>query len=141
MRPERVCVPTRPERMLGSRRPRVTLTSRGRAEAQTANGYVRHKLSFGRVGLRGKLGSTMCFRLAFSPVLCAADLHLLVSTRLDIMCCEYRDCMFCSEWLKDAMFNSLVANDRTESFSDWCLKDRKAETESALSRLGHSQCS
>ena len=45
--------------------------------------------------------------------------------------------MFCSEWLKDAKFNSLVANDRTESFSDWCLKDRKAETESALSRLGH----
>ena len=39
-----------------------------------------------RVGLRRKLGSTMCFRLAFSPVLCAADLHLLVSTRLDILC-------------------------------------------------------
>ena len=37
------------------------------------------------------------------------------------------DCMFRSEWLKDAKFKSLVANDRT----DWCLKDRKAETESA----------
>ena len=72
--------------MLGSRRPRVTLT---RAEAQTANGCIRHKFSFGRAGLRGKLGSTMCFRLAFSPVLCAADfvlVHLLVSTRLDILC-------------------------------------------------------
>ena len=50
-----------------------------------------------------------------------------------IMFCEYRDCMFCSEWLKDAKFKSLVANDRTESFSDWFLKvkDRKAKTESA----------
>ena len=37
------------------------------------------------------------------------------------------DCMFRSEWLKDTKFKSLVANDRT----DWCLKDRKAETESA----------
>ena len=46
------------------------------------------------------------------------------------------DCMFRSEWLKDAMFKSLVTNDR----SDWCLKDRNAETESAFSRLGHSQC-
>ena len=35
--------------------------------------------------------------------------------------------MFRSDWLKDAKFKSLVANDRT----DWCLKDRKAETESA----------
>ena len=25
--------------------------------------------------------------------------------------------MFCSEWLKDAKFKCLVANDRTESFS------------------------
>ena len=38
---------------------------------------------------------------------------------------------------KDAKFKSLVANDRT----DWCLKDRKAETESArLSHLEHSHC-
>ena len=35
--------------------------------------------------------------------------------------------MFRSEWLKDAKFKSLIANNRT----DWCLKDRKAETESA----------
>ena len=35
--------------------------------------------------------------------------------------------MFRSEWLKDAKFKSLLANDRT----DWCLKERKAETESA----------
>ena len=49
------------------------------------------------------------------------------------MFCEYMDCMFRSEWLKDAKFKSLVANDRT----DWCLKDR--ETESArLSHLEHS---
>ena len=46
---------------------------------------------------------------------------------------EYRDSMFRSEWLKDAKFKSLVANDRTDS----CLKDRKAETESAFSRLTH----
>ena len=38
--------------------------------------------------------------------------------------------MFRSEWLKDAKFKSLVVNDRTDH---WCLKDRKAETESALS--------
>ena len=49
---------------------------------------------------------------------------------------EYGDCMFRSEWLKDAKFKSLVANDRT----GWCLKDRKAETESALYHLEHSQC-
>ena len=93
--------------MLGSRRPRVTLTSH--AEAETANGCVRHKVSFGRVGLRGKLGSPMWFRLAFSPVLCAEDfalsfshiVHLLVSIGY-IMFCEYMDCMFRSEWLKDA---------------------------------------
>ena len=45
---------------------------------------------------------------------------------------EYRDCMFRSEWLKNAKFKSLVANDR----NDWCLSKRsqiKAETESALS--------
>ena len=60
-------------------------------------------------------------------------MHLLVSTQLDI---HYvlRATMFRSEWLKDAKFKSLVANDR----SDWCLKDRKAETESALSRLEQS---
>ena len=51
------------------------------------------------------------------------------------MFCEYMDCMFRSEWLKDAKFKSLVANNRT----DWCIKDRKAETESALSRVGHSE--
>ena len=27
---------------------------------------------------------------------------------------EYRDCMFRSEWLKDAKLKSLVANDRTD---------------------------
>ena len=54
---------------------------------------------------------------------------------------DYRNCMFRSEWLNDAKFKSLVANDGT----DWCLKVRKgqsqrqAESESALSRLrlGH----
>ena len=50
------------------------------------------------------------------------------------MFCEYRDCMFRSEWLKDAKFKSLVANDRT----DWCLKDRKVETESALSLVSNT---
>ena len=49
---------------------------------------------------------------------------------------DYRNCMFRSEWLNDAKFKSLVANDGT----DWCLKVRKgqsqrqAESESALSR-------
>ena len=31
---------------------------------------------------------------------------------------DYRNCMFRSEWLNDAKFKSLVANDGT----DWCLK-------------------
>ena len=53
-----------------------------------------------------------------------------------IMFCEYRDCMFRSEWLKAAKFKSLVANYRT----DWCQKIAKAEIESGLSRLEHSQC-
>ena len=44
-----------------------------------------------------------------------------------IMFCEYMNSMFRSERLKDAKFKSLVANDQT----DWCLKDRKGETESA----------
>ena len=45
------------------------------AEAQTANGCVRHKLSFGRVQLHGNSApNDMCFRLAFSPVLCTMDL-------------------------------------------------------------------
>ena len=50
-----------------------------------------------------------------------------------IMFCEYRYCMFRSEWLKAAKFKSLVANYRT----DWCQKiaKAKAETESGLSRL------
>ena len=43
---------------------------------------------------------------------------------------DYRNCMFRSEWLNDAKFKSLVANDRT----DWCLKVRKGKSESALSR-------
>ena len=48
---------------------------RSGAEAQTANGCVRHKLSFGRVQLHGNSApNDMCFRLAFSPVLCAMDL-------------------------------------------------------------------
>ena len=34
---------------------------------------------------------------------------------------DYRNCMFRSEWLNDAKFKSLVANDGT----DWCLKVRK----------------
>ena len=43
--------------------------------------------------------------------------------------------MFRSERLKDAKFKSLVANDPT----DWCLKDRNSETESArLPRLEQS---
>ena len=77
----------------------------------------------------------MCFRLACSPVLCAMDFVLsftaFISLRLD-MFRKYRDCMFRSQWLKDAKFanfKSLVANDWTY----WCLKDRKAETESAFS--------
>ena len=48
---------------------------RSGAEAQTANGCVRHKLSFSRVQLHGNSApNDMCFRLAFSPVLCAMDL-------------------------------------------------------------------
>ena len=69
--------------------------------------------------------------LAFSPVLCAADFVLSFSAFISfyaigsyIMFREYRDCMFRSEWLKDAKFKSLVANDRT----DWCLKDRKGQS-------------
>ena len=52
-----------------------------------------------------------------------------------IMFCEYMNSMFRSERLKDAKLKSLAANDQT----DWCLKDRKAETESArLPRLEQS---
>ena len=52
---------------------------RSGAEAQTANGCVRHKLSLGRVQLHGNVHGNsapndMCFRLGFSPVLCAMDL-------------------------------------------------------------------
>ena len=57
---------------------------RSGAEAQTANGCVRHKLSFGRVQLHqsrislwlhgNSAPNDMCFLLAFSPVLCAMDL-------------------------------------------------------------------
>ena len=114
--------------MLGSSRPPVTLTSR--AEAQTANGCVRHKFSFGRVGVRN--GKTL-----LSHVLSSGIFARIVRDWIYIMLCEYIDCMFRSEWLKDAKFKSLVANDRT----DWCLKDRKAETESArLSHLEQSHC-
>ena len=39
------------------------------AEAETANGCIRHKFSFGRVQLHGNSApDDMCFRLAFSPV-------------------------------------------------------------------------
>ena len=143
---------TRPERM----QPSASCDARSLgAEAQTANGCVRHKFSFGGVWLRGRLGyrindriativDRMCFRLAFSPVLRAADFVLSFSALISfyaigyIMFCEYRDCMFRSEWLKAAKFKSLVANYRT----DWCQKiaKAKAETESGLSRLEHSQC-
>ena len=44
---------------------------------------------------------------------------------------DYRNCMFRSEWLNDAKFKSLVANDGT----DWCLKVRKAKA----SRNGESE--
>ena len=48
---------------------------RSGAEAETANGCIRHKLSFGRVQLHGNSApNDMCFRLAFSPVLCELDL-------------------------------------------------------------------
>ena len=48
---------------------------RSGAEAETANGCIRHKLSFGRVQLNGNSApNDMCFRLTFSPVLCAMDL-------------------------------------------------------------------
>ena len=40
---------------------------------------------------------------------------------------DYRNCMLRSEWLKDAKFKSLVANDRTER------SQRQAESESSLS--------
>ena len=77
--------------------------------------------------LDGKPGSPM----ACSPVLCAANFVLSFSAFISFYAIGYTlcfasDCMFRSEWLKDAKFKSLVANDR----SDWCLKDRKAETES-----------
>ena len=86
---------------------------------------------------RGKLGSPMCFRLAFSPVLCAADFVLSFSAFISFYAIGYTlcfasDCMFRSGWLKDAKFKSLVANDRT----DWCLAKPKPK----VSRLGHSQC-
>ena len=115
--------------MLGSSRPPVTLTSR--AEAQTANGCVWHKFYFGRVGLRNR-------KTRLSHVLSSGIFARIVRDWIYIMFCEYGlYCMFRSEWLKDAKFKSLVANDRT----DWCLKDRKAETESArLSHLEHSHC-
>ena len=49
---------------------------RSGAEPETANGCIRHKLSFGRVQLHGNSApNDMCFRLAFSPVLCAMDLY------------------------------------------------------------------
>ena len=38
---------------------------------------------------------------------------------------DYRNCMFRSEWLNDAKFKSLVANDGT----DWCLKVCKGQSQ------------
>ena len=91
---------------------------RSGAEAQTANGCVRHKLSFGRVQLHGNSApNDMCFRLAFSPVLCAMDLcrvlmhFYAIGYTLCLAGIGSRDCMFRSEWLKDAKFKSLVGSD------------------------------
>ena len=108
---------------------------RSGAEAQTANGCVRHKLSFGRVQLHGNSApNDMCFRLAFSPVLCAMDLCRVFYA---IMPRGYRDCMFRSEWLKDAKFKSLVG-------SDWLLnmigkaKAKALQLESESARLSQT---
>ena len=82
---------------------------RSGAEAQTANGCVRHKLSFGRVQLHGNSApNDMCFRLAFSPV---SSFNAFLRDWIYIMPRGYRDCMFRSEWLKDAKFKSLVGSD------------------------------
>ena len=43
--------------------------------------------------------------------------------------------MFRSEWLKDAKFKSLVANDRT----DWCLKDRKSRNRKCTTLSSRTQ--
>ena len=84
-----VCIPRKKKRtqivltVWNARQPSATCDAhfgrRSGSEAQTANGCVRHKLSFGRVRLTPrKLGSAMCIRLAFSPVLCATDLCRLL---------------------------------------------------------------
>ena len=71
-------------------------------EAQTANGCVRHKLSFGRI---------------FARIVCdgfVSSFNALISFLRDwiyIMARGYRDCMFRNEWLKDAKFKSLVGSD------------------------------
>ena len=111
---------------------------RSDAEAQTANGCVRHKLSFGRVQLHGNSApNEMCFRLAFSPVLCAMDLCRVLMHFYAIMPRGYRDCMFRSEWLKDAKFKSLVG-------SDWLLnmigkaKVKALQLESESARLSQT---
>ena len=68
-------------------------------------------------------------------MLSSGILARIVRDWIYIMFCEYMNSMFRSERLKDTKFKSLVANDQT----DWCPKDRKAETESArLPRLEQS---
>ena len=66
------------------------------------------------------------FHAAYEPchVLLSGIFARIVRDWIYIMFCEYMNSMFRSERLKDAKFKSLVANDQT----DWCLKDRKAES-------------
>ena len=44
----------------------------------------------------------------------------------------YRDCMFRSEWIKDAKSKCWVASNRR----DWCLKSKTAKSESAIMSRG-----
>ena len=41
----------------------------------------------------------------------------------------YRDCMFRSEWIKDAKSKRWVASDRR----DWCLKSQKRKSSAIMS--------
>ena len=49
---------------------------------------------------------------------------------------EYRDCMFRSEWIKDAKSKRWVASDRR----DWCLKSQKRKSSAIMSRSVTDSC-
>ena len=48
----------------------------------------------------------------------------------------YRDCMFQSEWIKDAKSKRWVASDQR----DWCLKSQKRKSSAIMSRGVTDSC-